>query len=60
MDIAVRMIGTLRFPLFKAIRSRLTELLDNAGLVLDAGALRTAAAPLLEAGSPSSSPEQNP
>lgn len=34
VDIAVRLVGTLRFPLFKPIRSRLTALLDDAGLVL--------------------------
>jgi AcrR family transcriptional regulator len=34
-DIAVRLIGTLRFPLFKPIRTRLTALLEDAGLVLD-------------------------
>lgn len=33
-DIAVRLLGTLRFPLFKPIRTRLAALLDDAGLVL--------------------------
>ena len=34
MDIAARLIATLRFPLFKPIRARLTALLEDAGLVL--------------------------
>lgn len=35
MDVVVRILPVMRFPLFKPIRSRLAALLDDAGLVLD-------------------------
>ena len=59
MDIAVRLIGTMRFPLFRPIRTRLALLLDDAGLVLDAREGGPTATPVIDAGPIASKPEDH-